>query len=55
MKLIVEYMEHAAQFERMATMETDDIVKAQLLEQAAAYRKLARERAKRLNIALGEE
>jgi hypothetical protein len=49
MKLIAEYLEKAIDFERMAVMETDSVLKANLLKQAAAYRKLAEERAQRLN------
>jgi len=41
MKLIAEYLEKAIDFERMAVMETDSALKANLLKQAAAYRKLA--------------
>ncbi len=50
MKLIAEYLEKAIDFERMAVMETDSALKANLLKQAAAYRKLAEERAQRLNL-----
>jgi hypothetical protein len=45
MKLVAEYLERSVQFERMAA-EADDLnLKEQLLEQAAAYRKLAETRA----------
>jgi hypothetical protein len=50
MKMIAEYLEHAVRFEQMAAAETDPELKARLLEQAKAYRKLADERATRLGI-----
>lgn len=50
MKMIAEYLEHALQFERMAKDETDAALKKSLLNQAEAYRKLARERAQRLGL-----
>jgi len=49
-KMIAEYLEHALQFERMAKDETDAALKKSLLNQAEAYRKLARERAQRLGL-----
>jgi len=49
-KMIAEYLEHALQFEKMAADETDAALKEQLLKQAAAYRKLAAERAARLGL-----
>jgi len=52
MKLIAEYLEKAIDFERMAITEKDSALKASLLKQAAAYRKLAHERAVRLNLSL---
>lgn len=48
--MIAEYLEHALQFERMASEETDATLKEALLGQARAYRKLANERADRLNL-----
>jgi hypothetical protein len=48
--MIAEYLEHALQFERMAADETDPALKASLSQQALAYRKLASERAARLNL-----
>jgi hypothetical protein len=48
MKLIAEYIERAEHFERLADDESNSVLKEQLLKQAAAYRKLARERAARL-------
>jgi len=50
MKMIAEYLEHALQFERMAADETDPSLKETLAKQALAYRKLAAERAERLNL-----
>ena len=49
MKMIAEYLEHALQFELMAAVETDPGLKETLAKQALAYRKLATERAERLN------
>jgi hypothetical protein len=46
MKMLAEYLENAAKFERMAVGETDPKLKADLDKQAVAYRKLAVERAK---------
>jgi hypothetical protein len=48
MKLVAEYLERSVQFERMAAEADDPNLKGQLLEQAAAYRKLAKERAAQL-------
>ena len=50
MKMIAEYLEHALQFERMAADATDPALKESLSKQAVAYRKLAAERAERLNL-----
>ena len=49
--MIAEYLEHALQFERMAAEATDPALKQSLAQQAVAYRKLAAERAERLNLA----
>jgi hypothetical protein len=49
-KMISEYLEHALQFEKMAQDETDALLREQMLKQAEAYRKLAGERAKRLDL-----
>jgi hypothetical protein len=46
MKLLTEYLERAVSLERLAANEEDSIFKTQLLNQAAAYRKLAARRAK---------
>ena len=52
MRMIAEYLEHATRFEQMAELEIDPKFKAGLLAQAAAYRKLAEQRAKKLNISI---
>ena len=50
MKLVAEYLEQALQFERMAAEAADGHFKDSLLKQAAAYRKLAAERAEQLGM-----
>jgi hypothetical protein len=55
MKLVAEYLEHAHQFERLAEAEKNPAVKKQLLEQAQAYHKLAKMRAKNLGIPIPPE
>jgi hypothetical protein len=45
MKLLTEYLERAVNLERLAASEKDSEFKTQLLNQAAAYRKLAVRRA----------
>jgi hypothetical protein len=45
MKMVAEYLEKALHFEQMAEAEKNIDLKAQLLEQAKAYRKLAAKRA----------
>ena len=45
MKLLTEYLDRAVALERLAAGEPDSIFRAQLLEQAAAYRKLAAKQA----------
>ena len=50
MNMVAEYLEHALQFERMAGEATDPALKESLAKQAAAYRKLATDRAARLNL-----
>jgi hypothetical protein len=47
MKMVAEYLEKAINFEQMAVAEKDPKLKADLLEQANAYRKLAAEHALR--------
>jgi hypothetical protein len=44
-KFVAEYLEKAVDFERLATLEAEPQMKAALLKQGAAYRKLAAERA----------
>jgi hypothetical protein len=46
MKLLTEYLERAISLEQMAEAEPDSTFRTQLLDQAAAYRKLAAKRAK---------
>jgi hypothetical protein len=48
--MIAEYLEHAIRFEQLAEAETNPTYKEQLLRQAKAYRKLADDRAKKLNV-----
>ena len=50
MKVVAEYLDHALQFERLLAYETDPKLKARLERQAAAYRKLATERAKKIGL-----
>jgi hypothetical protein len=44
-KLLIEYIEHALQFERLAADEGDPALKKEFYEQAKDYRKLAADRA----------
>ena len=46
MKLLTEYLDRAVALERLAAGEQTSIFRTQLLEQAAAYRKLAAKQAK---------
>ena len=48
--MIYQYVELAIQFEQMAARETAEELKESLLEQAAAYHKLAQKRAGQLNV-----
>ena len=50
MKMLAEYLEKAIAFERMAADEKDAKLKADLEKQAAAYRKLAVQRAKQYKL-----
>ncbi len=50
LKLLTEYLERAVALERLAVDETDAVFKAQLLTQAAAYRKLAAKRAEQYGL-----
>jgi hypothetical protein len=52
MKLVTEYLADAAKFERLAAAESDPAVRAQLVQQAVAYRKLAKDRATKLGLPL---
>ena len=45
MKIIAEYLDKALDFERLAIAENNPELKASLLKQAQAYRKLAADRA----------
>jgi len=49
-KLVSEYLERALNFERMAAETKDAAFRAELDKQAAAYRKLATERAVKLGL-----
>jgi hypothetical protein len=50
MKLLVEYLDRAVNLERLAASEQDSTFKTQLLNQAAAYRKLAARRAEQYGL-----
>jgi hypothetical protein len=50
MKLLGEYLERALSFERMAAQEENLEIRRQFEHQAAAYRKLAAERASRYGL-----
>ena len=50
--MIAEYLDHALNFEQLATGEKNPRLKADLQKQAGAYRKLAAERALRLGLKL---
>ena len=41
MKMLSEYLDRAVEFEKLAASEQNEAFKAELLKQAAAYRKLA--------------
>jgi hypothetical protein len=49
-KLVAEYLEHAARFARMAAEATDPKLKRSFEDQALAYRKLADKRAAQLKL-----
>lgn len=55
MKMLAEYLEHATKFERMAANEKNPKLKADFEKQAAAYRKLAIDRAKKHGYPLPSE
>jgi hypothetical protein len=50
MKLLTEYLDRAVDLERLAASEPDSNFKIELLNQAAAYRKLAAERAEQYGL-----
>jgi hypothetical protein len=50
MKMIAEYLENAIKFERKAGEEPNPKLRAEFEKQAAAYRKLATERADKLGL-----
>jgi hypothetical protein len=50
MKMLTEYLERALEFEALADSEQDPAFKAELLKQAAAYRKLAAKRAEQYGL-----
>jgi hypothetical protein len=50
MKLVAEYLADAIKFAQLADEEKNPDVKAALKKQAAAYRKLAFERAKKMGL-----
>jgi len=50
MKLLTEHLERAVSLERLAAGEQDSTFKDQLLNQAAAYRKLAARRAEQYGL-----
>jgi hypothetical protein len=50
MKLLTEYLERAVSIERLAASEPDSKFKTELLNQAAAYRKLAAKRAEQYGL-----
>jgi hypothetical protein len=49
-KLLSQYLDHALKFESLAAGETNPKLKADLMGQAQAYRKLAAERASKLGL-----
>jgi hypothetical protein len=50
MEKVTEYLERSLQFELLAAQESDPKLKAQLLDQAEAYRKLAAEHAAEVGV-----
>jgi hypothetical protein len=48
--MIAEYLENAFKFEQLASDETNPTLKGDFEKQAAAYRKLAAERATKLGL-----
>jgi hypothetical protein len=52
MKMLAEYVENAIRFEKLAADEKDPVLKENFEKQAAAYRKLAAQRAKEYGLKL---
>jgi hypothetical protein len=52
MKLATEHLADAAKFDELAALEQNPQVREQLQKQAAAYRKLAENRAKQIGVPL---
>jgi hypothetical protein len=50
MKMLTEYLERALEFEALAENEANEAFRAELLKQAAAYRKLAGKRAEQYGL-----
>ena len=50
MKLFEEYVAHALAFDRLAAEQSDPEIRAELAQEAAAYRKLAVERAAKFGL-----
>jgi hypothetical protein len=50
--MIAEYLDHAVQFDLLAHTEENPKLRADFEDQAATYRKLAAERAKKLGLRL---
>jgi hypothetical protein len=48
--MIAEYLEHALQFESLASREENPKIKIEFEKQSLAYRKLATERARKLGL-----
>lgn len=55
MELVLKYLERAIWFRNQAVAEKDPELKADLEQQAAAYRRLAENRAKERNLPLPQE
>ena len=52
--MLTEYLDRALEFERLAASEQDEAFKAQLLKQAASYRRLAAKRAEQYGLSIAE-
>jgi hypothetical protein len=50
MKMLTVYLEHALEFERLASSEQSEAFKAELLKQATAYRMLAEKRGEQYGV-----